>query len=106
MGRTIKKYPKTLEEAVDKTLSLLSNDEKEIIRKAEDVIEFHFGLGMMIRNEFGLWAGNEELLRACKALHPDDASSIILRAIKERLQESNKKRIMVKECDEEIQGKN
>lgn len=55
MGETKKKYPKTLEEAVTKTLSLLSNDDEEIIRKAKDEMEligkFHYSLGRWTRNE-------------------------------------------------------
>ena len=54
------------------------------------------GLGQYIRNRFGLWKGNEELLRSCSehaekvgrprlGQHPDDASATIIDALWERL---------------------
>jgi hypothetical protein len=44
-------------------------------------------LGQRIRNEFGLWAGNTELLSSCgsETMHPDHASRVILRALWEKL---------------------
>lgn len=54
--------------------------------KKEDLILFHHGWGTSIRNEFGLWRGNEELMRDCHADHPDDASMVIIEAVWQRLQ--------------------
>lgn len=57
----------------------------------DDLIEFHFGWGMGIRNAFGLWGGNEALLQSCAEargypfIHPDDASMVIIEAVWERL---------------------
>jgi len=56
----------------------------------EDLILHHFGLEAYIRNEFGLWQGNRELLEACcgkgLGIHPDDASSVIIKALWKKLQ--------------------
>ena len=64
-----------------------------------NLIRLHFGLGGAIRNRFGLWQGNEALLADCAAasgrggdyswlfMHPDEASSVILKAAWRRLQE-------------------
>jgi len=53
---------------------------------------FHFGLGNHIRNEFGLWRDNKELLKSLNRevsdpylveilmMHPDDASMEIIKA--------------------------
>jgi Domain of unknown function (DUF6794) len=43
----------------------------------------HLELGMYIRNRYGLWRDNEQLmLDACKRhCHPDDASWVILEAV-------------------------
>ena len=45
-------YPKTVEEAVDRLVAGLSDEDKEKIRgmPENDLIELHFGLGMGIRN--------------------------------------------------------
>lgn len=83
------KYPKTLEEAVDQFISSMSEGdmEKLINMPEEDLINLHLGWGDGIRNSFGLWAGDEELLKACgsESLHPDSASMVIIRAAWKRL---------------------
>ena len=46
----------------------------------DDLIDYHFGLGMWIRNNFGLW-GDSPLagwFNRLGVFHPDDMSSIIL----------------------------
>ncbi len=82
-------WPTTVDEAVDRTLATLTEADKEQIRKttADDLALLHFGLGVRIRNECGLWSGNAELLAACGPpdMHPDSASDVIIRAVWERL---------------------
>ena len=93
-------YPKTVAEAVNRLLSALSEKDKEEIKKTskDDLINLHFGLGQYIRNAFGLWRENEELLKACCPmdkypeetrpylfLDPDEASGVIIDALWERL---------------------
>ena len=99
-------YPKTVEEAVDRLVAGLSDEDKEKIRgmPENDLIELHFGLGMGIRNRFGLWQKGSKLLDSCATtrgyevnkdpdgtelppIHPDDASGVIITALWERLQE-------------------
>ncbi len=90
-----KKYPKTVEEAVNQLISELPiHDKRRISNMSEDALgNLHFSLGQVIRNEFGLWAGNEELLESCRSvagktdLHIDSASSVIIEALWERLQQ-------------------
>jgi hypothetical protein len=81
--------PKSVEEAVGVLKKILSQeDQAEIASMCEDdLIEMHFGLGMWIRNAFGLWGGNKELLASCgdPDMHPDYASSVILQALWESL---------------------
>lgn len=67
-----------------------------------DLIDLHFGLGARIREEFGLWEGNDALMRECQKaraeggcpgqpegmpgdIDPDDASMLIIRALWLRL---------------------
>lgn len=81
---------KTVDEAVNIIISRLSQDDINYLKNSTkaDRYMLHFGLGMGIRNSFGLWKGNEALLKdACggKICHPDDASSVIISKLLERL---------------------
>ncbi len=51
------------------------------------VIDQHFGLGLWIRNNWGLWGGSRlaQHFRALGIFHPDDMSSIILESYHRRL---------------------
>lgn len=84
-------YPVTLEDAANDVVSWLGDVPKQQVRAVsrEDLTQFHFTLGMSIRNDLGLWSGNPEL--ACSACggvpcHPDEASSRILEAVWDKLQ--------------------
>lgn len=89
-----KKVPSTIADAVNRLLSDLTIDDKHRIKNSseDDLINFHFDLGLSIRNDFGLWEKESKLLENCKELsgdpflHVDDASGIILKALWERLQ--------------------
>jgi hypothetical protein len=87
-------WPSTVDEAVSELVSELETDQKARISSMarEDLIQFHLGWGMGIRNRFGLWAGNKTLLRSCggKEIHPDDCSMIIIERVWERLQDLKK----------------
>ncbi|NLS93981.1 MAG: hypothetical protein GXX96_17620 [Planctomycetaceae bacterium] len=82
-------WPKTLEEATARLIADMSDDDKQTVRstKKEDLIEFHFGWGTGIRNSFGLWQGNDALLKSCDKKHPDDASMVIIESVWKRLNE-------------------
>jgi hypothetical protein len=60
----------------------------------------HTTVGEYIRNEFGLWSGNKDLLTACcffakrDKVSEDDASSIIIRELWKRLRETHKLRVV------------
>lgn len=83
-------WPKTLDEAVARLLSVLSEESKQVVRETSeaDLIRFHFSWGQGIRNDFGLWRGNRELLASCGHVHPDDASMVIIKAVWKRLREA------------------
>lgn len=89
-----KKWPRTLPDAVNRAILSLSKEDKEIVRDTPfgDLILFHLNWGMDIRNDFGLWLGNKELLRACgsEKMHPDDASMIIIISAWKKLNEEYK----------------
>jgi len=90
MAETRKEWPKTLEEAVNQIITSMHDKDKEIIKNTpkEDLIGLHPSWGTGMRNEFGLWGGNKELLASCGStdMHPDDAVMVIIEAVWEKLQ--------------------
>lgn len=81
-------WPWTLDEAVTLLLDDLNDADKKVVRdtKKDDLIRFHHGWGTHIRNEFGLWRDNTNLLVDCHSDHPDGASMVIIEAVWQRLQ--------------------
>jgi hypothetical protein len=83
-------WPTTVKAAVADILSTMPDKDKEIVRKTkkEELVQFHHGWGTGIRNHYGLWRGNNKLIEdACgKDCHPDDASSVIIKAVWTALQ--------------------
>lgn len=79
--------PVTVEAAVDILMDVISAEDLAEIRSMseKDIVLLHFGLGMWIRNSFGLWRGNTLLLEATGAKGPDGASGVILDALLIRL---------------------
>ena len=85
-------FPKSKIEAVNQLLISLSAEElKELkwILDRNGAIRLHHTLGRDIRNNFGLWRGNQDLLNDCGKTHPDDASHEILEALHKKLKENN-----------------
>lgn len=60
----------------------VSAGERDAVMKAaeDDMVQYHHGLGMWMRNEWGLWAGSRlsEYFNRIGIHHPDDMSGIIL----------------------------
>ena len=80
-------WPRTLEEAVRISILIMTDKEKEMLRTTaeEDLVLFHYNWAMNMRNEFGLWDGNKELLESCGASDADGASMAIIKAVWEAL---------------------
>jgi hypothetical protein len=84
-------WPTTIDETVERVLATLTDAERDVVRKTpeSDLDLLHFGLGLRVRNEFGLASGeSRDLLTACGSavIHPDDVSDVIVRAIWAKLQ--------------------
>lgn len=79
-----KKYkPKNLNEAISQLDILLTEkDKKEIFDMTENdyIINSHISTGMWIRNNWGLWGGQElaKYFNGLGIYHPDDMSGVIL----------------------------
>lgn len=90
-------HPETVDEAVDRLMMILDGEQKLAIAvmQEESLINLHFGLGMTIRNAFGLHAIESKLLASCNnnelynSVHPDDASGLIIRELWKRLRASS-----------------
>lgn len=88
-----KVWPETVDEAAGVVLATLSDEDKnQIAGMAEgDLIGLHLGLGMWIRNNLGLWQGNQALMQSIRQhtpdIHPDDVSMVIIEAVWKRLRE-------------------
>ena len=85
-------HPRSIEEAVQLLLTRLPEKDQQTIRMMaeEDLSSLHFSLGNYVRNEFGLWGSNVELLKACcpdsSLQNADDASMVIIKALWWKLQ--------------------
>lgn len=78
----------TVGEDVDRLMAILSGEEKLMIAlmPEDDLIDLHFGLGLAIRNAFGLHEPGSKLLASCGTSHPNDASGVIISALWRALQ--------------------
>jgi hypothetical protein len=65
---------------LDKKLSEVDKKEMRALPKREDMIRYHFSLGLWMRNNWGLWRGSrlQKYFRDRGVLHPDEMSSVIL----------------------------
>ncbi|HEY5125619.1 MAG TPA: DUF6794 domain-containing protein [Ignavibacteria bacterium] len=82
-------YPKTISEAVDILMHIVPEEELHKIKSLseDDLIFAHFGLGQFIRNNFGLWDENYELMQDCGKSNEDDASNKIIYELHKKLNE-------------------
>lgn len=83
-------WPRTLQEAVRISILTMADKEKEMLRNTpeEDLVLFHYNWAMNMRNEFGLWHGNDELLESCGESGADGASMALIRAVWEALKDA------------------
>lgn len=88
-----KQFPETIDKAVGVVIAALSDDEKArmVAMAKSELSGLHFGLGMWIRNNLGLWKGSDQLMRVIgeddELIAADDASMVIIEAVWERLRE-------------------
>ena len=81
MGDDQGKLPETVDAAVRTLRGLVPSEEqaKITLLKEDELVGLHFGLGQWVRNYFGLWGTNRELLDATGGKDADEASGVILR---------------------------
>jgi hypothetical protein len=96
------KPPKTVDQAVERLISELSFKDKTTIANMAEVelSVLHKTTGEYIRNEFGLWSGNKDLMTSCcffakrDKVSEDEASSIIIKELWKRLRETHRIRVI------------
>ncbi|MEF8719277.1 MAG: DUF6794 domain-containing protein [Candidatus Accumulibacter necessarius] len=83
-----KEWPATVDEAVGVVIATLSDTDKATISAMaeSELIGLHM-VGAWIRNNLGLWSGNQSLLESTGEPNADDASMVIIVAVWERLRE-------------------
>jgi hypothetical protein len=103
LKRIIQRYmPQTVEDAVERMLSLLSpKDKNSIAHMEEDQLhQLHPSVGVYIQRRFGLWSENKRLVKSCMELagseriDGEDASAVIIKEIWKKLRESHLLRIV------------
>jgi hypothetical protein len=83
VGKEDESYiPKDLDDCFVQMKKLLKPEDVEKMKSGteDDMIQYHFGLGMWIRNNWGLWGGSRlaKWFNGQGIYHPDDMSGIIL----------------------------
>ena len=65
---------------LDKVLSEVDKAEMRALPKREDMIQYHLGLGMWMRNNWGLWGGSrlQKYFMDRRVKHPEAMSTVIL----------------------------
>lgn len=81
--------PMTKEAAVAILIAELADEDKRyIVSLPEDNLALlHHTLGRAIRNKFGLWDGNDKLMKDIGLVHPDDASGVIIKELWKQLKQ-------------------
>ena len=88
-------WPKTIKNATERFIAQMSEEDKQRLRgtRKEELAKFNFGMGVIIRNNFGLSDGNDPLMKACALTQqgetynifygndPDSAAGIIIEAV-------------------------
>lgn len=95
-------YPQQVSEAVERLKSALPLKERTAMANMQfdELDHLHSGLGEYIKQNFGLYAGNDQLIKSCaeigglEQLIPDEACSVILRALWKDLKTTHKLRII------------
>ena len=82
--------PKNLKDSFRRLDEMLSNTLKQKLRNPNPeygLAEFHFSLGLWMRNSWQLWGGSrlQQYFEGLGVHHPDDISGIILRTYSEHL---------------------
>ncbi len=85
-GKSSESYiPVDLDDGIRHLKETLSSEDIEVLRSTDEgeLARFHFGLGLSLRNGWGLWGGSRlaEWFNSIGIFHPDDMSGIIITSL-------------------------
>ena len=69
-----------------------------LLSPKQELFQFHHGLGRKIRNHYQLWQ-DKALLAEIGKEHPDDASGVIIKAVWDKLRETEAADLGFCECE-------
>jgi hypothetical protein len=80
-------WPQTVDEAAEICLSVMTPEEKQILKYTPDdrLVWFHFDWAVSMKTEFGMEEGNTALMDDCGDTNPDEASMVIFEAVRLKL---------------------
>jgi hypothetical protein len=95
-------WPQTVDQAVAQLKTVLSLKDRSLLSnlQPDELSHLRSGIGDYIKQKYGLFEGNETLMRSCTEyghLHqplPDEACAVILRALWEDLRKTHKLRVV------------
>ena len=98
IARKTPDWPETVEKAIETLEGLLSLQDKVRLSQMEDdeLGNLHVTLGSWIRDNFGLWGGNDKFLKSAEAWtgrqisSADEASAAVIRALAQRLRRTHR----------------
>ncbi|MHC4086983.1 MAG: DUF6794 domain-containing protein [Planctomycetota bacterium] len=72
--------PKDIEDSFRELKTILTDEDLKKFKESDTLVDYHFGLGMWIRNNWGLWSQSRLSIyfNDMGVFHPDDMSGIIL----------------------------
>ena len=92
-----KQWPTTIDEAVSVVIAMLPDEDRSSIAAMpeSELMGMHFGLGMWIRNNLGLWQDHGALMQSVRnhnpGAQPDDVSTMIIENVWKRLRDMEPK---------------
>ena len=92
--------PKTVDDAIKRLIANMPLKFKVDLSKMDEgeLVNLHFTFGVFIRNQFGLWNDNADLLNDCRKLsdidfmNADDAAAFIMEELWKRLRKTHRLR--------------
>jgi hypothetical protein len=76
--------PTDLNECLNELKNFLSREDIEAVKAMDenDTYMLHFGLGMHLRNKWGLWSGSnlQKYFNSIGISHPDDMTAIVFKS--------------------------
>ena len=102
LAKRVSKWPETVEEAVAFMEQHLPLEYRVNLSRMDEeaLADIHLSIGAWVRETFGLWQGNDTLLKSIEAWSgrkistADDASSVIVDVLAQRLRRTHRLRVV------------